>query len=254
MIKVNVSSADSALINIVIGDVSLAKFLSNNSTSVSGEQKIQIHLEYVEQLLRSEQSSTKYNPERSRNIECLHDYWTKGIFPTGEHYHEENMKRKPNFRDSQGNLCAVGYLVENSSYGGKSLVDVISEKHSFDYIKDMLDLPELVAWQEKSGLSVNELAMIQPTYEFKWITKVDNILADLTTIATHEGQKDIENSVTDNVARLLNAGGANNTLQRFAKEEMNPKLIDWREKYFGKSAEADQLFIKVEKKSFGMGG
>jgi hypothetical protein len=136
----------------------------------------------VENLLRLKSPSDS-SEEREKNIANLHRYWQEGllsltffvlfvfmwfihthvgVFPIGEHYHEE-VARKPNFLDSHGNICAVGYisqvpnfhspnlrkhryLIRNTAYGGENLVNLITQHHQFSFLKDM-HLPELVAWQ-----------------------------------------------------------------------------------------------------------
>jgi len=140
----------------------------------AGERaKISAHLQYVENLLKSIECKEK-KETRELNISNLHRYWNQGIFPEGEHCHE-SVARKPNFCDSNGNLCAVGYLIQNSTYGGSELVGRVMQCHQFSYLNDMA-LPELAAWQEKSGLSFEELAMIQPTYEFYCMERVKNMV------------------------------------------------------------------------------
>ena len=71
--------------------------------------------------------------------------------------------RRPCFIDRDGNICAVGYLVEQSA--GRELAEQINAKYQYDYIRDM-DLPELADWVAGSGLSLEEVAMIQPTYGY----------------------------------------------------------------------------------------
>jgi len=251
-------NGEGEVINKVLGNASLEKFLSNDvQIPVSENEKIKIHLKYVEDLLRMAQSNDAGNKSRADNILQLQQYWEKGIFPRGE-YFDGDTTRRPNFRDSQGNLCAVGFLIQNSPYGGQCLVDLISRSHTFDYITDMLHLPELVAWQEKSGLSVTELAMIQPTYEFVYSGRMQEILPLLTELATSKASQanldDKQKSLSDNIsARLRNLGSRDGTfgmapgLRRMATERFHPQLEDWRKKHFGKSDAADQYFLEVEK-------
>jgi len=156
-------------INPILGDVSLGGM----KDGCTENDKIASHLRYVEQLLRSAPNSFG-SGERERTIDNLSEYCDEGIFPRGEHS-TEAISRKPNFRDSSGTLCAVGYLIQQSEHGSEELINLITRQYQFSYLLDM-HLPELVSWQGKSGLSLNELAMIQPTYEFKVYDRALEIL------------------------------------------------------------------------------
>jgi hypothetical protein len=82
-------------------------------------------------------------------------------------------ERKPCFRDRNGNICAVGYLVDET--GNSSLVDDIEREQNYDYIFD-IESAELAEWVAESGLSNEECAMIQPTYGYQPITNDPNYL------------------------------------------------------------------------------
>jgi hypothetical protein len=70
--------------------------------------------------------------------------------------------RKPCFIDDGGNICAVGYLVEQTA--GRAAAEAINARHQYDELLAMDD-PTLLAWATKSGFTLTELAMIQPTYD-----------------------------------------------------------------------------------------
>jgi hypothetical protein len=96
--------------------------------------------------------------KRNHLLDLLHDYWTKAVFPRNYDYKAE---RKPCFIDKDGTICAVGYLVEQTA--GREAAETINFKHKYDVVMEMND--EMVDnWINKSGLTKEECAMIQPTY------------------------------------------------------------------------------------------
>ena len=124
--------------------------------------RIQIHLSYVENLLRSA-SVSHLTALQYRNrrlvLDMLNTYWRTGIFPVNADYPGE---RKPCFIDDKGNICAVGYLVAETK--GWNLASQINQLHQYDLIMDMQE-PVIEEWAGLYGLSLEECAMIQPMYE-----------------------------------------------------------------------------------------
>ena len=92
-------------------------------------------------------------------MQLLNEYWTNGNFPKNYDYEG----RIPCFIDRHGNICAVGYLIEKTE--GREVAEMINEKHQYDYLLDMNE--EVInKWANEYGLSVEECAMIQPTYGY----------------------------------------------------------------------------------------
>lgn len=120
---------------------------------------LQAHFAGVEMVLRSA-NVTALTPKqleaRKRNIELLHDYAMRGIFP-----HNSYSYARPVFVDEFNTHCAVGHLMQMS--GNDALAMRISSRNNYVYAMD-IDDPEIYAWQEASGLTLQELALIQPTY------------------------------------------------------------------------------------------
>lgn len=149
-------------VNALLEDVSFLRTFGSYPTSQTNEHlRIRTHLAYVERLLR--QASTSHlSPEqqhkRSNLLNRLHDYWVVGRFPINMDYRNE---RRPCFIDKFGNICAVGYLIEQDA--GRAMAEFINAQHKYEYITTM-NTPELMTWVEQSGLSFVECAMIQPTY------------------------------------------------------------------------------------------
>ena len=96
--------------------------------------------------------------KRAYVLGLLHQYALNGIFPTNRAYPDE---RKPCFIDADGTICAVGYLVEQTK--GRQLAEQINAKHQYDLLLDMNE-PAIKAWADEYGLTLEECAMIQPTY------------------------------------------------------------------------------------------
>ncbi len=165
-------------INPLIGDVSYEKkFGRLPGESTDEKTRIQTHLEYVEMLLRKKDMSNM--PQAARNkrnnlLNLLHEYHLAAKFPANY----DHAERRPCFIDRDGNICAVGYLVEKTA--GRSLAEKINQQYKYDNIADM-KTPELLAWVETSGLTAEECAMIQPTYGWH---KPDNYVPDKMGIAT----------------------------------------------------------------------
>lgn len=125
--------------------------------------RIQAHLARVEQALLSRDVS-HLSPEqrlaRARQIQVLREYREAGVFP---HNHDFAGERVPYFVDAHGTHCAMAYLIARS--GGDELVERVRATANNARIHDLAGDPELLAWLESAGLTVDEAAMIQPAYD-----------------------------------------------------------------------------------------
>jgi len=90
-----------------------------------------------------------------------------GVFPVNEKY---PGIRRPCFIDDHRNICAVGYLIEKTV--GRAAAEDINSKHQYDYITDMQE-PLIEQWANEFGLTLEECAMIQPSYG--WMPPDPNI-------------------------------------------------------------------------------
>jgi hypothetical protein len=149
-------------VNAVIGDESFIQTFGQIPDHYANEiLRIQTHLMFVEQMLRNKNViglTKKQKRNREKALDLLHEYWLNGVFPSNYDYPDE---RKPCFIDRDGKICAVGYLLEKTA--GRNVAEKISLKHKYEYIEEMND--EIVAeWAKEHGLSLEECAMIQPTY------------------------------------------------------------------------------------------
>lgn len=149
-------------VNPVIGDESYVAIFGSLPDQYSDEQtRVKTHLMYAENKLREstpEGLSEQQKKNREMVLNHLRDYWSNGVFPNNFDYPDE---RRPCFIDRNGAICAVGYLVEKTA--GIDLARQINEKHQYDFLADMNE-PALAAWAEEHGFTIEECAMIQPTY------------------------------------------------------------------------------------------
>lgn len=143
---------------------------------VNGEVSlIQTHLKLViNELRRADVGhlSDKQLAQRFTHIECLRTYMTAGKFPQNVFI----AGRRPVFIDPWGTHCAVGYLIAAS--GHPELAKAINREHQLDFLRD-IRTTGLLQWQHDSGLSLDELALIQPTYrstELRYPEAVEDLI------------------------------------------------------------------------------
>lgn len=149
-------------VNAVLHDESYVAVFDALPDAATDEQlRIQTHLAYVEKLLRAADITNLTGKQRANRLlilDYLHQYWETGIFPSNHDYPGE---RRPCFIDAAGNICAVGYLIEQTK--GRTLAEHINALHQYDFIMDMNE-PAIEAWAGEFGLTMIECAMIQPAY------------------------------------------------------------------------------------------
>ncbi len=121
---------------------------------------VQIHLSQVLPILETQSAACpNYLLEtRKENITVLNNYKNRGLFPINYNRDE----RIPVFVDEHKTHCAVGYLMHYSGYGNLALT--ISKNNNYAWVKE-LNLPEVKAWQELSGFTLEELKLIQGAYD-----------------------------------------------------------------------------------------
>ncbi|MCC6287011.1 MAG: hypothetical protein IT249_03935 [Chitinophagaceae bacterium] len=151
-------------VNAILNDQSYIDLFGVSPTNNTNEQlRIQTHLLYVEGLLRSTDVSSLNNEQLAKRtvvLHLLHEYILAGVFPKNKMYPGE---RRPCFIDDDGNICAVGFLVEKTA--GREVAEHINIEHQYDFLLDMND-PIINNWAYENGLSLIECAMIQPTYSY----------------------------------------------------------------------------------------
>jgi hypothetical protein len=149
-------------INAAIGDASWIVATGTSPDARAGEtDRIVTHLKFVHATLaraRVPQLSASQQRRRSDALATLERYIERREFPrrTGDGY----AGRRPRFIDDRGVHCAVGYLIAASD---PELAHAINAAHEYDYVPDIVE-PRLLAWAAENGFTLDELAMIQPTY------------------------------------------------------------------------------------------
>ena len=161
-LKISAKNDNVQPVNAILGDISFfEKYSSLPTQSVSEVLRIQTHLEYVESLLRNAPTAhltKKQKKNRQKAIENLHFYWTAGVFPENREFLND---RKPCFIDAKGNLCAVGYLIQQSA--GRGVAEQINARFQYEYLMEM-EWNVIDEWIASFGLTKLECAMIQPSY------------------------------------------------------------------------------------------
>lgn len=97
--------------------------------------------------------------KRAAAIERLRAYRERGAFPVNDDF----ARYTPYFIDNRGTRCAMAYLIEES--GAVELVARIAREDNHAYVHDLAADPELVAWLGANGITEDEAARIQPSYE-----------------------------------------------------------------------------------------
>lgn len=122
--------------------------------------RMHTHLTYVRGLLAAgTPTSPALAPRRAELLGYLDDYIALGITPANT----QVPWRSPVFIDDAGAICAVGYLIERSV--GRALPEAIARDHRHAYLEDIAAaVPEVRAWIAASGMTLAELASIQPAY------------------------------------------------------------------------------------------
>ncbi|MEW5860628.1 MAG: DUF928 domain-containing protein [Cyanobacteriota bacterium] len=123
--------------------------------------RIRRHLRSVEHQLRTISSKIKLkaiNPLRLRYLDLLHEYWVRGQFPRNYSLPHQTT---PCFIDRDGQMCAVAHLLIATGYS--DLAYQIADQANNAYITEMA-FPALNQWVAESGLTLSELALIQPVY------------------------------------------------------------------------------------------
>jgi len=131
-----------------------------HADQLSEQEKIKAHLSYAHQLLTHNSNSIQDEEvlqKRKAGLHALANYIEAGVFPKNVAYEG----RRPCFVDDENNLCAVAHLLKVN--GEDDLITSINRTFQYDYIKD-IHHADFLAWVENCGFTLDELAIIQPTY------------------------------------------------------------------------------------------
>lgn len=97
---------------------------------------------------------------RAAATATLRGYAARGRFPRNRRFPGALV---PVFIDTAGTRCAVAHLVERSGHADVAQGVRISANNAL--VRELASNAELVAWADASGLTLAELARIQPSYE-----------------------------------------------------------------------------------------
>jgi len=181
------------------------------------DQRIRFHLLQVCDLLDSgkELLEAEVAARRSALIHQLRAYAEAMVFPKNRDY----SVRRPCFIDADGNACAVGYLMLHNGFAAEA--HYVSEHMNYAYVKE-IPRSLLEEWVAASGLSAEEMALIQPGYppEQTWINAGQGIDGDINAI--------IPQSNYLVVAGDFNFNGVDANVARYNGSEMSafPATID----------------------------
>src|SRR6266566_8070594 len=126
--------------------------------------RIRAHLDSVEREFRAKDVSRLTPAQRAarlRNLDVLHDYWVRGVFPVNTDFPGQ---RVPYFVDRYGTRCAMAYLIEQSGDG--DLVARVAAAHNNARIPALRADGDLGAWLWRNGITLDEAARIQPAYDY----------------------------------------------------------------------------------------
>jgi hypothetical protein len=143
------------------GDDSFVAAFGRLPNERDGEElRMRTHLAYIhDRLAAGPATRPALAARRAELLGYLADYIASGVTPQNVHL----PWRSPVFIDDGGRICAVGYLIERSA--GRALPERIARLHRHDFLEDIAAaMPEVRAWIGASGLTLDELASIQPGY------------------------------------------------------------------------------------------
>ena len=123
-------------------------------------ERVRAHLARTEARLRARDLPAGVTREpRESHLNALESYWRRGEFPTNR----ESRHPTPLFRGPDGALCAMGAVV--AADGRPDVVEaVVREDNAVDLETDAPPAA-LAEWLEDAGLSAEEAAFVQPTYD-----------------------------------------------------------------------------------------
>jgi hypothetical protein len=144
-----------------LGDDSFVAAFGRLPDDGDGEKlRMRTHLTYVRgKLAERPPARPELATRRAELLGYLDDYITTGITPKNSRL----PWRTPVFIDDRGAICAVGYLIERDV--GRRVADRIARAHRYEFLEEIAaQMPDVRAWIDGSGFTLDELASIQPAY------------------------------------------------------------------------------------------
>jgi hypothetical protein len=146
--------------------------------------RIQAHLYEVIRILKMNSSlGAGHDTQRGKVIAQLAAYAECGVFPENH----LSAVRTPVFIDARNVHCAVGYLM--SVNGFEELAREVSAWNNTVYLRD-IPVSRLEEWMAYSGLSVDEMALIQPGYPppYVWNNEGYNFTGTVQDMVEFDGE------------------------------------------------------------------
>ena len=144
-----------------VGDDSfVAQFGRAPTPRDSEPARMHAHFAFVRAWLASRPATKpELAGKRAQILAAFDAYIAKGTTPQNAHL----PWRTPVFIDDAGTICAVGYLIQQTA--GRPLAEKIASHHRYDLLEEIAaDMPDVRDWVAQSGLTLEELASIQPAY------------------------------------------------------------------------------------------
>ncbi len=132
-----------------------------SSARAAEVMRLERHFDSVDTELKSRDVSALNAAQRANRaqvVSWLRDYRNADRFPVNDKFAQPT----PFFRDKNGVLCAMAYLIDRSGRG--DIVDKVAATRNNAYINELADDPALIRWLDTWGLSVAEAGRIQPSY------------------------------------------------------------------------------------------
>ncbi len=124
-------------------------------------RRVAEHIEGAEELVRRPQRLPPLQLlNRSLLLQELEQYRTRGLFPKNTDF---RGKCVPYFVDAEGTRCAVAHLLDVSDQG--ELVRYVAARNNHVKVTELASNAEFVAWLAAAGLTLEEAARIQPSYD-----------------------------------------------------------------------------------------
>lgn len=95
---------------------------------------------------------------RAHALAVLREYIDRGEFPSNP-----GVSLTPIFVDARGTRCAMGEVL--AQLGGEDIVRHVQQTRNLATVGELRDEPGLVAWLTEHGLTPEEAALVQPTYQ-----------------------------------------------------------------------------------------
>jgi len=148
----------------VIGAASRERPVASGDLRLGNEvHRLRAHFDSVDNELRARDVAgltATQRRHRATLIGWLREYRNAAVFPINDKF---AGKQVPFFRDSRGTLCAMAYLIDRSGRG--DIVDKVARTRNNAFIHDLADDAALIQWLSDNGLTVDEAARIQPSYD-----------------------------------------------------------------------------------------